>query len=110
MVSSQFSLPQSDTLFTTNKKLLVYNTGRLGGNHPGYSLDIPGDCDEELSQPNVEMYLNNASPVIAWNKDDWESGGEQVYTTMYYQRFTDTSGTYRPQGDLQMTSEADFQC
>jgi len=102
-IASDFNMPQKGILNTTCKQLMVYNTGRLGGDNDGYSLDIPGDCDSVDIRPNAFMYLNNASPMIAWNN------GEQnvAYTTIFSQYFTE-SGTFRPQSDLNFYSEAAY--
>jgi hypothetical protein len=94
-VASDFNLPEEGILNTTCKQLKVYNTGRLGGGNDGYSLNIPGDCDSVDTPPNALMYLNNASPVIAWN----DGSQNLVYTTLFSQEFTE-DGTFRPQSDL----------
>jgi len=102
-VASDFNMPQANGLNTTCKQLMVYNTGRLGGDNEGYSLDIPGDCDSVEIPPNALMYLNNASPVIAWN-----NGSENLaYTTLFTQYFTE-EGTFRPQSDLNFFYEPDY--
>ncbi len=102
-VASDFNLPQFDTLFATTKKLMVYNTGRLGGDNDYASLDIPGDCDDTLTTPNSKIFLYDASPMISY-----DNGGTKVaYTSMFTQLFTE-SGTYRPQSDLTFITGADY--
>ncbi len=94
-VASDFNMPEEAILNTTCKQLMVYNTGRLGGGNDDYSMNIPDDCDSVDTPPNALMYLNHASPLIAWHD------GEQVraYTTLFSQNFTE-DGTFRPQSDL----------
>jgi len=94
-VASDFNMPEKDTLFATTKKLMVYNTGRLGGDNDGVSLDIPGDCDDDLTQPNAMIYLYDASPMITWDNE----GTKTAYTSVFTQLFTE-AGTFRPQSNL----------
>lgn len=96
-------LPQSDTLVAGSKKLMVYNTGRLGGNNDGVSLDIPGDCDDDLTEPNGDMYLRDASPVIVWNN----GSANIAYTALFNQTYTEP-GTFCPQSDLHFTAGTDY--
>lgn len=93
-VASDFNMPHNGVLNTTCKSLMVYNTGRLGGDEEGNSLDIPGDCDSVDTPPNELMYLFDASPMIAWNN----TTENLAYTTMFTQDFTE-DGTFRPQSD-----------
>jgi hypothetical protein len=102
-VASDFNMPEGDTLRTTVKKLTVFNTARLGGDNDGYSLDIPGDCDDDLTNPNGDMYLYDASPMISW-KDGTTT---KTYTTMFSQNFTE-DGTFRPQSAMTITAEAGY--
>jgi hypothetical protein len=102
-VASDFNMPMGDTLRATTKKLTVYNTARLGGDVDGYSLDIPGDCDADLANPNGDEYLYDASPMISWK----DGAVTKTYTTMFSQIFTE-DGTFRPQSDLIITDEGDF--
>jgi len=103
-VASDFNIPEGDTLYTATKKLAVFNTGRLGNNTQGYSLDIAGDCDADLTTPNGDMYLFDASPMMAWN-----NGTDNIaYTTMFTQLFTE-DGTFRPQSHWVSTTGADYE-
>jgi len=104
-VASDFNMPEFDTLFSTTKKLMVYNTGRLGGDNDSASLNInsPTDCDDTLSTPNSAIFLYDASPMITY-----DNGGTKVaYTTMFTQLFTE-SGTFRPQSNLEWITGADY--
>jgi len=103
-VASDFNMPQGDTLYTATKRLAVFNTGRLGNNTQGYSLDIPGDCDADLTTPNGDMYLYDASPMMSWN-----NGTDNIaYTTMFTQTFTEP-GTFRPQSPWVSTTGVDYE-
>ena len=98
-VASKFIMPENAILNTTCKQLMVYNTGRLGGDNDGASLNIPDDCDSVDSPPNNLMYLFDGSPMITWN-----NGEENLaYTTMFTQDFTE-DGTFRPQSVIHWTS------
>jgi hypothetical protein len=102
-VASDFNPVEGDTLRATTKKLTVFNTARLGGDNDGYSLDIPGDCDADLANPNGDMYLFDASPMISW-KDGTTT---KTFTTLFTQSFTE-DGTFRPQSGLLITAEAGY--
>ncbi len=102
-VATDFNMPQNDTLFTTTKKLMVYSTGRLGGDNDYASLDIPDDCDDTLSTPNSKIFLYDASPMITYDRD----GSKVAYTAVFTQLFTE-SGTFRPQSDLNWITETDY--
>jgi len=98
-VATDFNLPENDTLRTTTKKLMVYNTGRLGGDNDGAALDIAGDCDAAQTTPNADLFLYDASPMMAWDND----GITTIYTSIFTQLFTQ-DGTFRPQSNLIMES------
>jgi hypothetical protein len=101
-LASDFDMPESDTLHTNLRRLMAYNTGRLGGGNDGASLDVIGDCDADYDQPNGDMYLFDASPMIAWN-----DGSENLtYTSIYSQEFTD-SDAFRPQSPLYIYNDYD---
>jgi len=102
-VASDFNMPQHDTLRTTTKKLMVYNTGRLGGDNDYAALNIPGDCDDTLSTPNAKLYLYDASPMITYD----DGGTKVAYTSVFTQLFTE-QGTFRPQSDLSFITGADY--
>jgi hypothetical protein len=102
-VASDFNMPEQDTIQATTKQLVIYNTGRLGGDNDGYSWDIPGDCDADLTTPNGDMYLFDASPMMVWN----DGSGNLAYTTIFTQIFTE-AGTFRPQSPLVVTAGPDY--
>jgi hypothetical protein len=97
--------PKSDTLDTGCKALACFNTGRYGGDSPGYSLNIPGDCDTIDPFPDVGYYIYDGSPLISWiNGDD-----ERIsYTDIYSQNMTEP-GTFFPNGDFVSLSEAGYE-
>lgn len=97
------TLTQSDTLFLYTKRLMVYNTGRLGGGNDGASLDIPGDCDADLAVPNGDMYLRDASPMIVFN----DGSGNKAYTAVFSQSETEP-GTFFPRSGLNFIFTPDY--
>ncbi|MEE9441809.1 MAG: dockerin type I repeat-containing protein [candidate division Zixibacteria bacterium] len=68
-VASEFYFPQHADLATTCKQIRVFNTGRLSGKTPDYSMDYIEDCDT-FGNADARTYLYDGSPVIAW--DDGE--------------------------------------
>lgn len=104
IVASDALRPKADTLNTGCRALIVYNTGRMGGNQPGYSLNIPGDCDTVDAYPDAEVYLYDASPVIAYVND---VGDTVAYTSIFEQKFTDPY-SFRPLTGFIKTTETDF--
>ncbi len=104
IVASDNLQPKADTINNGCRSLIAYNTGQTGGNHHGYSLDIPGDCDTIDAYPEADMYLYDASPVIAYVDD---TGDTVAYTAIFQQIFTD-SATFRPLTGFTKTSETDF--
>jgi len=103
IVTTDFDLPQNAVLSTTCKDLMVYSTGRLGGDNSGQSLDIPGDCDTVDQYPVSDMYLYDGTPAIAY----LQGSDKATYTSMFTQLFTE-DGTFRPQTDLTMAAEAGY--
>jgi len=96
--------PKADTIDNGCRSLIVYNTGQTGGNNPGYSLNIPGDCDTIDEFPMSDMYLYDASPVIAYVND---ANDTIAYTTIFHQSFMDPA-TFRPLGGFIKSSQTDF--
>ncbi len=88
-------------LTATNKALMVCNTGRLGHSTEGSSLDIPGDCDADLAQPNADLYLYDATPLIAYRRND----SNFAYTTMY-SRIPSETGTFKALSPITITANS----
>ncbi len=95
--------PSCDNLTTTSKNLTVCNNGNLARQEDGASLDISGDCDADLDQPNGDMYLYDASPMIAWN-----NGVQNLAYTSIFTQYPGEDGTFKPMSDIEMTSGPDY--
>jgi len=74
----------------TTKTLRVCSNAKLGYDTEGASLDIPGDCDADLSYPNADLYLYDASPMISYRRND----SNFAYTSINTQ-YPGESGTFK---------------
>jgi hypothetical protein len=104
IVASDNIQPKVDTINNGCRSLIVFNTGQTGGGNPGYSLNIPGDCDTVDTYPISEIYVYDASPVISYVND---ADDTVAYTAIFGQQFIDPV-TFMPQSGFTKTSEPDF--
>jgi len=92
VVASEFTLPDSAIIATECKQLKLWNTGELGGNSPGLSLDFMDDCDSFNVNTNADIYLYSGSPVVSW-----VNGSDTMQFCAYGNDFTAADG-FRPRG------------
>ncbi|MCK5125885.1 MAG: dockerin type I repeat-containing protein [candidate division Zixibacteria bacterium] len=90
IVSSDFAWPDTATLATACKQLLVYNNAKLANSTANAALDYIDDCDTFTDQTDPTSYLYDASPIIV------RLDGSDTLRFMAYSNTFSTSDGLRP--------------